>query len=319
MSASRKSYFYLWLLLLGLTALGYLFLYMKADVAIPVQGRSMRGLGNHLVRADADASIKAVHITEGAHVIPGTPLLSLNDTEVEADVASLGQEIQNSMAMMQAKRLLIATHEKEYLAVKTMVEKGLEPTGELRKAELALSVARAEVLEIEGKILVLQAQIQRLAAKAQRYKINASHPGTLLKLLKYNIGDVVKAGDPVAEIVPDDGEVIFEAKINPADISSVKIGNNALIALTSINRYEVTPFPGKVTYVSPASLTDSDGETYFIARITPSPLHELPQNIVQLLGVGQTADISIKSSERSVLAFLMSPIIRGFARVFTEK
>lgn len=113
--------------------------------------------------------------------------------------------------------------------------------------------------------------------------------------------------------------MIFEAKVNPADISSVKVGNSALIALSSINRYEVTPFPGKVIYVSPASLTDSDGEVYLIARITPSPLQELPQNVVQLLAVGQTADISIKSSEWSVLAFLMSPIIRGLGRVFTEK
>lgn len=319
MTTSRQSRYFFWLLLAGLGALGYLFFYMKADVAIPVQGRSMRGLGNLLVRADADASIKAVHITEGVHVTPGTPILSLNDVEVEAEMASLNQEIRGVMTMMQAKQALLTTHEKEYQAVKAMVDRGLEPAGELRKAELAVNTAKAEIAESEAKIGVLQAQGQRLAAKALRYQIVSPHAGTLLKLLKYNIGDVVKAGDPVAEIVPEDGDIVFEAKVNPTDISSVKVGNDALIALSAFNRYEVTPFNGKVSYVSPASLTNSEGETYFIARITPESTAKLPKEVVRLLDVGQTADISIKSSERSVMAFLLAPIIRGSSKVFTEK
>lgn len=319
MTTSRQSRYFLWLLLAGLGALGYLFFYMKADVAISVQGRSMRGLGNLLVRADADASIKAVHITEGVHVKPGTPILSLNDVEIEAEMASLNQEIRGVTIMMQAKHALLATHEKEYLAVKTMVDRGLEPAGEMRKAELAVNTAKAEIAESEAKIGVLQAQAQRLTAKAMRYQIVSPHAGTLLKLLKYNIGDVVKAGDPVAEIVPDDGAIVFEAKINPTDISSVKVGNEALIALSAFNRYEVTPFNGKVSYVSQASLTNSEGETYFIARITPEATTKLPKEVVRLLDVGQTADISIKSSERSVMAFLLAPIIRGSSKVFIER
>lgn len=319
MTSSRQSRFYLWLLLLGLAALGYLFFYMKADVAIPVQGRSMRGLGNLLVRADADASIKAVHITEGAHVEPGTPILSLNDVEVEAEMAALSQETRGTLALLQARQATIATQDNEYLAVKTLVEKGLEPAGELRKAEMALNTAKTEIVETEAKIAVLQAQMQRLALKATRYQIMSPHAGTLLKLLKYNVGDVVKTGDPIAEIVPQDGNIVFEAKVNPADISSVKIGHPALIALSAFNRYEVTPFPGRVIYVSPASITNSEGNTYFIARIAPDAPTQLPKDVVNLLDVGQTADISIKSSDRSVLAFLLAPLIRGSSKVFSER
>lgn len=319
MTTLRQSRFYMWLLLAGLGALGYLFFYMNADVAIPVQGRAMRGLGNWLVRADADASIKAVHLTEGMRVKPGMPILTLNGSEIEAEIAALNQETRGVIAIAQAKQALVDTQEKEYLAVKTLVERGLEPAGELRKAELALSAARAEIVETEAKVAVLQAQSQRLIAKLQRYQIVSSHTGTLLKLLKYNIGDVVKAGDPIAEIVPDQGDIVFEAQVSPSDISSVKVGHSALIALSAFNRYEVTPFPGKVTYVSPASLTNADGETYFIARITPDRSPALPKQVEQLLDVGQTADISIRSSERSVLAFLLSPLIRGSSKVFTER
>jgi biotin carboxyl carrier protein len=198
MTTARQSRFFLWMLLLGLGALGYLFLYMKADVAIPLQGLSMRGLGNMVIRADADASIKSVHITEGAHVTPGTPIISLNVVEIEAEMASLEQEVLGVKIMMQAKQALLATHEKEYQAVKAMVDRGLEPAGELRKAELSVNTAKAEIVESEVKIGVLQAQGLRLAAKASRYQVISPHAGTVLKLLKYSIGDVVKAGDPIA-------------------------------------------------------------------------------------------------------------------------
>lgn len=319
MTANRQSRYFLWLLLLGLGALVYLFLYMKADVAIPLQGLSMRGLGNMVIRADADASIKSVHITEGAQVTPGTPIISLNDVEIEAEMASLEQEIRGVQILLQAKQALLATHEKEYQAVKAMVDRGLEPAGELRKAELSVNTAKAEIVESEVKIGVLQSQGLRLAAKASRYQVISPHSGTVLKLLKYSIGDVVKAGDPIAEIVPDMGEIVFEAKVSPKDISSVKVGNDALIALSAFNRYEVTPFSGSVTYVSQASLTNNEGETYFIARISPTQDAKIPREVVRLLGVGQTADISIKSSERSVMAFLLDPLMRGSSKVFTEK
>ena len=75
MSASSQNKYFLLLLLGGLATLGFVFFYMDADVAIPVQGRSMRGLGNSLIRADADASIKAVHVTEGAKVSPGMTIV----------------------------------------------------------------------------------------------------------------------------------------------------------------------------------------------------------------------------------------------------
>ena len=409
MSASRQNIYFLALLLGGLITLGFVFFYMDADVAIPVQGRSMRGLGNSVIRADADASIKTVHVTEGALVSPGMTIISLNDNEIEAENAALKQEIEGARGILEAKRSvqetlrreyeavralasssgatnsaaerffsvekaslmeeiagtqnllaakrdLVKTLEQEYIAIQKLVAAGLEPAGELRSADLALSRARidlvelqskiallkvrvsgsepagelrkaelavrssvVEVAEIEARISALEMQVARNVAKSLRYKVLAPQAGIVLKLLKYNVGDVVRAGDPVAEIVPDAGDVIFEAKVSPADVAAVKVGNEALIALSAFNRYEVVPFKGLVTYLSPASLVDANGDAYFIARIKPANLDALPPGVIAMLSVGQAAEISIKSSERSVLAFLLGPLIRGSSQVFTER
>uniref|UniRef100_UPI00404898C7 HlyD family efflux transporter periplasmic adaptor subunit n=1 Tax=Polynucleobacter sp. TaxID=2029855 RepID=UPI00404898C7 len=409
MSASSQNKYFLLLLLGGLATLGFVFFYMDADVAIPVQGRSMRGLGNSLIRADADASIKAVHVTEGAKVSPGMTIVSLNDNEIEAENAALKQEIEGSKMVLLAKRSvqqtlqleyeavqalansggstnasaerflsgekaslmqeiagtqnlldvkrdLVLTLEREQAAIQKLVAAGLEPAGELRSAELAFNRARVDLVEVQSKIALLKVlvsgaepagelrkaelavkssmveiaeievrisslemQVARNVAKSLRYKVVAPQAGIVLKLLKYNVGDVVRAGDPVAEIVPDEGDVIFEAKVLPADVAAVRVGNDALIALSAFNRYEVVPFKGHVTYLSPASLVDANGDAYFIVRVTPTDLEALPSGVIAMLSVGQAAEISIKSSDRSVLAFLLGPLIRGSSQVFTER
>ena len=99
----------------------------------------------------------------------------------------------------------------------------------------------------------------------------------------------------------------------------MRVGNDALIALSAFNRYEVVPFKGHVTYLSPASLVDANGDAYFIVRVTPTDLEALPSGVIAMLSVGQAAEISIKSSDRSVLAFLLGPLIRGSSQVFTER
>lgn len=410
MKTPGSNRFALWLLVIGLGALGYVLSTMSANVAVPVVGQAMKGKGNLLVRADADASISAVLVDEGQHVGKGVDLFSLNDAEVMAELEALEQDVKGANAVLRAKLAVLSTLEQEYRAVsalaripqgadvdldnplvrgersslaqeisgaravlkskqsqlrvlsqefeavKELVDRGLEPAGELRKAEIALNVnrteladqqariellqarlrgvepaaelrkaelavntLRSEVVEIEVKIASLQAQIRRNEARAKRFKVQAPEPGTVLKLLKHNAGDVVKAGEALAEIVPDAGEVVFEAKVSPMDIGSVKLGNEALIALSSLNRYEVTPFLGRVVYLSPASLMDPEGQPFFIARIRPLDQAALPKDVIAAIGSGQTAEISIMSQDRSVLAFLLAPLMRGASRVFTER
>jgi HlyD family type I secretion membrane fusion protein len=398
------------LLISGVGLLIFVLVQMKVDVAIQAPGKSIRGPGNLVLRSDIDSSIKSVFAKDGMRVREGTLLLALNDSDVEAEISSLKNELKGTIASIETKRSILALQEKEYQsikmlastaigntgstdnpvlesekgslvqeirgaqtvlesklvrlltlekevqAVKSMVDLGLEPAGELRKSELAYQTAQADIVELKAKIAllktqirglepasdlrkaemavvvgrreiieaetkatVLRSQIERLQLKSKRYLIESPQQGTLLKLYKFNRGDSVKSGDAIAEIVPDDGKIMFEARINPSDIASVKVGNTALIALSSVNRYETSSFAGKVTYVSPASLLDNDAKPYFVAHVVPETEVDLPLEITRLLDVGQVAEISIKSSERSVLAFLLNPLMRGGSKVFTEK
>jgi multidrug efflux pump subunit AcrA (membrane-fusion protein) len=167
--------------------------------------------------------------------------------------------------------------------------------------------------------IALKAQKNKIETRLAKYKITSPLAGRLVKLHKFNSGDVLKAGDILAEISPNEGDLNFEAKVQPTDISMVKVGNPARITLTAFNRYEVKPIIGKVTYVSSSSLVDSEGKSFFLARVTPDVGYLEAVQKVSPLGVGMSAEISISSGSRSILAFLLSPLMRGASKTFTEK
>ena len=87
---------------------------------------------------------------------------------------------------------------------------------------------------------------------------------------------------------------------------------------TTDEKADYTGFGAWIDERSKPFLVDAYGDAYFIARIKPTNLEALQPGVIAMLSVGQAAKISIKSSERSVLAFLLGPLIRGSSQVFTE-
>lgn len=309
----------LWLILGSLAALFYAMSQLEADIAVSVSGKSVRGAGNTVIRSEVEAAVERVHIAEGDRVSPGTSLLSLRTRDVTDELRALQEELAGAQTSLQSKQLIAAAYRRERDSIKTLVEKKLEPAGELRQADLALAKAEAETIEAEAQIKVLEAQVTRLTNRLSKYDVQASASGRVLRLFKYSVGDVVRAGDAVAEIVPSDGKVSFEAKVDPADISSVSVGNEAAINFVSANRYEVDPFEGEVTYVSPSSIEGDDGSVYFLATVELNEGQYQREDISFLDDVGQVVDISVRSGQRSVLAFVLSPLVRGAERVFQER
>jgi len=309
---------YLIMLVVGFLGIGVVFSQMDADIAVSLVGESVRGSGNHSVRSEVGGLITDVYVEEGNRIDVGAPILQLDATDVSDEIASLEAEIIGAKSVIKSKKATKAIHEKELASVERLVEKGLEPKSELRKARVELGLAEAGLIDAEGQLSVLEAHRSRLQDRLSRYQVKSSAKGQLLRLHRFARGDVLKAGDLIGEIVPEDGQLLFEAKVSPMDIASVAVGNPAKVTLRAVNRYEVKPRHGKVVYVSPASLETEQGDRYFITRIALNEDVTGP-DAAMLSEVGHVADISVKSGQRSVLAFVLSPLVRGAERVFQER
>jgi adhesin transport system membrane fusion protein len=292
---------------------------MDADIATQVQGQSIRGLGNFVLRTEVDGFVQRIHVKEGEPCAAGSLVFSLNAKEIEAELFSVQADMDGAQMQVNSLRESEKVQQQELDAVSTMVQKGLEPAKELRRAQMDMNHLQNSIVELSAKLLSLQAQKDKVQTRLMKYRVVAPMDGVLTRIHKFNAGDVVKSGDMLAEISPQEGDISFEAKIPPSDISTVQIGNKARVTLTAFNRYEVKPLLGSVTYVSSSSMLDSEGKSYFLARITPDAGQLNVLDKKNVVNVGMTAEISIRSGTRSVLAFILSPLMRGSSTVFTQR
>jgi len=135
----------------------------------------------------------------------------------------------------------------------------------------------------------------------------------------HTIGGVVGPGDTLLDIVPDNDELIVEARLDPRDIDNVLPGLPAGIKFTAFNQRTTPELAGTVKYVSADALQDPQtGLAYFVARI------EVPEDEVVRLGEkrlqpGMTADVFIRIGERTPADYLLEPLQASFRRAWLEE
>jgi adhesin transport system membrane fusion protein len=144
--------------------------------------------------------------------------------------------------------------------------------------------------------------------------------GRVNRVLVSTVGSAVAPGAPLVEIVPIDGAISFEAKVRPADIAAVRLGQEAKINVSAYESALYGSMTGKVVTIAPDAVTEErSGDTYYIVRIEADaaslrdragrPLH---------VGPGMTAEVNLLGEKRSVLDYVLTPITRLKDRAFRE-
>ena len=152
--------------------------------------------------------------------------------------------------------------------------------------------------------------------------LRAPVSGTVVKMAVSTQGGVVGAGDVLAEIVPDAAAIEVTARIAPADIAHVDVGDPARLTLTAFTWRGDEPLPAEVTHVEGDAQTDErTGETYFAVSVRPTD--EAAQTaagrrLVADMRAGMKAELHIRSGERTFVSYLFEPIARSFRSAFRE-
>ena len=152
------------------------------------------------------------------------------------------------------------------------------------------------------------------AAKNGSAPLKVSHMGMsrameLMTKTFMPTGGVIRPSDPIVEIVPKNSELLFEAKINPADIGYVRSGQKALLKLSTYDYSIYGVLEGYVDVVGSDSVEEQDGKTYYLVKLVPNGQMTSTGKILEMRS-GMTAQIDIIAGKRSVLAYLSSPITK---------
>lgn len=171
--------------------------------------------------------------------------------------------------------------------------------------------------EIQSNLFELGDRIDSQKLVLQRTDIYSPVNGIVLHRAVTSVGQVLRPGDPVLDIVPND-KLIVTAMIRPTDVEKVKIGAKAVVKLTGLNMQTTPRIYGKVTYISADLLTDKDGKpTGFECRV------EVPQIERRKLGPvpiqpGMPAEIMVDAGARTALQYLLQPVAGAFGKAFHE-
>lgn len=195
------------------------------------------------------------------------------------------------------------------------------------EAELQISQLRQERLERAGEQITevrknISELLERLAVSGdvlRRTAILAPRSGKVLNLKVFTVGQVIRAGETLLEVVPEDEGLVINAQVSPMDIDRVTAGMNAEVRFTGIKERDAPTVYGQVREVSPDRLVDENTrQPYFLARVVV-PEEDIPAVLEGRLTPGMPGDVIVPTGERTVLQYLVDPMQSAFSRALREE
>nr|WP_286179905.1 MULTISPECIES: HlyD family type I secretion periplasmic adaptor subunit [unclassified Erwinia] len=199
-------------------------------------------------------------------------------------------------------------------AIKEVQRKIDETRGKFR------SEALTQLNEARTDLNKAQATGKALEDRVSRTLVTSPVRGIVNKLLVNTIGGVIQPGSDLVEIVPLDDTLLVEAKIRPQDIAFLHPGQEATVKFTA---YDYTIYGGlkaKLEQIGADTITDEDKKTtYYIIKLRTDRSHLGTDEKPLLIIPGMVASVDIITGKKTVLSYLLKPIIRARAEALHER
>lgn len=183
---------------------------------------------------------------------------------------------------------------------------------------LASDVAK-ELREVEGKIGEFSERKVAAEDQLKRIDIRAPQDGTVHELNVHTVGGVVGPGEQMMLIVPSHDLLAVEAKVAPQDIDQLVLGQTASLRFSAFNARTTPQLDGIVNRISADTITDQrTGQSYYNVRIGIPPSELARLGDVRIVP-GMVVESFIKTSDRTVLSYLIKPLADQISRAFRER
>lgn len=221
--------------------------------------------------------------------------------------------------MLQLKRLAtevrstLSQLDRQTLTVQKRIDEN-----QSRLEEMALERINEVVVELreaQNEIVSIREEYRVAQDIYKRTGIRAPISGKVVNMKVFTEQGVIRSGETLLELVPDDDSLIVEARVSPQDIDSISPGLDARVRLTALNARIQEPLNGKVLTVSADKLSEQNKEDYYLARIA---LNDQDAQQHQLTA-GMNAEVLILSRPRTPISYLLKPITESFNRAFREE
>ena len=195
-----------------------------------------------------------------------------------------------------------------------------EMSSKIREARSEFTMkAQMELNQAETEYSRVGAESSALADQVTRTTIKSPINGIVQKLYVNTVGGVIKPGDNLIEIVPTEGGLLAEAKVKPADIAFIYPGQDAIVKVTAYDFSLYGSLHGKVVTISPDTVTDKNDNVYYVVKIQTDKKYlgtkEKPLKIIP----GMMVNVDIITGEKTILEYILKPILKAKQYTFTER
>ncbi len=185
--------------------------------------------------------------------------------------------------------------------------------------QLFYNKAKKELNETVAEISRLKTQQIAFSDQVSRTMVKSPVDGIVQKLFVHTVGGVVKPGADLVEIVPTNKKLYLEVKIKPSDIAYLHPGAEAKVKVSAYDFAIYGGLKGKIVNISPDTITDKKDNTFYLIHIVTEknylgtkehPLHIIP---------GMTVSVDIVTGKKTVMQYILKPILKSKQYVFSER
>ena len=191
-----------------------------------------------------------------------------------------------------------------------------------KMAEAKLSFrhdAKEELNKVLAEIARISESSDALEDRVKRTLVRSPVKGIVQRLLVNTINGVIQPGMDIVEIIPFNDNLLIETKIKPSDIAYLYPGQKAMVKFTAYDFSIYGSLEGQVTLISADTITDEEGNSFYIVSI------KTDRNYLEFEGkkhdilVGMVANVDILTGKKSVLDFILKPILKVHQAALRER
>ncbi len=279
---------------------------LSALVSISEQQLAQRQQELSEAEAKRDSAKRSLELSQ-QELAKTKPLLATGAVS-EVDVLRLERDVTRArgdkeQASAQASRAKAAIAE----ATRKIQETDLSFRNEIRK----------DLSDVLGRLNALNEGAVALADKVDKSQVKSPVRGRVQRLLSNTVGGVVTPGKDILEIVPLDDALVLEAKVQPRDIAFIHPGQAATVKFTAYDFSIYGGLDAVVENISPDTVTDEKGtNTFYVVRVrTKQPNFNDKMPIIP----GMTAEVDVLTGKKTVLSYLLKPVLKAHAYALRER
>lgn len=198
----------------------------------------------------------------------------------------------------------------------------------IREAQAQVSTARNdfrqqalnERSEVVTKMAVNTESIKGASARQERNELRAPVTGLVNDVQVTTVGGFVNPGEKILQVVPVGDRLLVEARVSPKDIAFIKVGDRANVKVTAYDFSIYGGLAGTVRVIGSDSIYDeAERQAYYTVVVETDRSYITKGNQKLPIMPGMICDVEIITGSKSILTYLLKPVLRAFGQAMTER